>query len=623
MSADLAVQLRSLTQDYHDGRLNFAAYRSMRAALLNSLVAGAETAARAAAIAAVAITQPRIGNWQTDAVTRPGKPRVIATTPATAAAVNTTAATATATAEVPVASTANEPASPRRLPLRTIAITVVVLAITGAGVWFWLDRSSSGTAMTDGATAAAEQDRIQTLLTRFTDRSDWGDAPLAMLNADLLEMGGGRLAESSSKVWFQRFVEEVRRRLKEQQALAATPLSADNSPLAALAVTVGLDLNAPDAAIHISALPPPRSAESPDAQSSTERRAAAATDAPYRSGAASASASVSAAAAEATEAAEAAAMAAKTGAATTLGSSERPASSPAAVTASSSAGTGTGTGTGTGIGIGIGTNTGTSTNQAPAATANAEAREGSCRSELIGTRRPFCHDLLPSGAEAPPLALIASGAFNMGSMASTDEQPIHHVTIRAPFAIAVYEVSQGEFKQFCEHTNRTCPTQPWSGDDYPVVNVSWDDARAYTAWLSSTTHQRYSLPTEAQWEYAARAGKTGPFPNGDTLSPTDAQYSMLTRQTAAARRSQKFNANAFRLQHTLGNVREWVEDPWSPNFSGAPTDGSAATAPQTTRVARGGSYTDGAARLRLSMREGLPAGTRDATTGFRIVRELP
>ena len=212
----------------------------------------------------------------------------------------------------------------------------------------------------------------------------------------------------------------------------------------------------------------------------------------------------------------------------------------------------------------------------------------------------------------------------MGSTAAAEEQPVHRVTIREPFAISVYEVSQGEFKQFCEHAGRTCPPQPWSGDDYPVVNVSWDDARAYASWLSGVTHHHYALPTEAQWEYAARAGRTGLFPSGDALSPTDAQYSMLAKQAAAARRSQKFNANAFRLMHTVGNVREWVEDAWAQSFAGAPIDGSATTVSQPAqRVVRGGSYTDGVARLRLSMREGLPAVTRDATTGFRIVRDLP
>ena len=222
------------------------------------------------------------------------------------------------------------------------------------------------------------------------------------------------------------------------------------------------------------------------------------------------------------------------------------------------------------------------------------------------------------------MALVPAGTFDMGSSVASEEGPVHRVSIREPFAISVYEVSQGDFKQFCDHSHRTCAQQPWSGDDYPVVNVTWDDARAYAAWLSSVTHHRYSLPTEAQWEYAARAGQKGAFPGGDSLSPTDAHYSMLAKLTAAARRSQKFNANAFRLVHTVGNVREWVEDGWTPSFAGAPSDGSTAKPAQaTTRVARGGSFTDGAARLRLSMREGLPAGTRDTTTGFRIVRELP
>ena len=213
----------------------------------------------------------------------------------------------------------------------------------------------------------------------------------------------------------------------------------------------------------------------------------------------------------------------------------------------------------------------------------------------------------------------------MGSTAAPEEQPVHHVTIQEPFAISVYEVSQGEFKHYCEQAKRPCAAPAfWAGDDYPVVNVSWDDARAYTEWLSGVTHHHYSLPTEAQWEYAARAGRTGLFPTGDALSATDAQFSGLTKQTAAARRSQSFNANAFRLLHTVGNVREWVEDSWTQNFIGAPSDGSAVKAAQAViHVVRGGSYTDGATRLRLSMREGLSINTRDVTTGFRIVRELP
>jgi formylglycine-generating enzyme required for sulfatase activity len=188
----------------------------------------------------------------------------------------------------------------------------------------------------------------------------------------------------------------------------------------------------------------------------------------------------------------------------------------------------------------------------------------------------------------------------------------------------VHEVSQGEFESYCEDTGRSCAAQPWTGKDYPVVNVSWQEARAYAEWLSRATGFRYRLPSEAEWEYAARAGQSGLVPGGDIPSPTDAHYSMRTSLTAPAPRSQKFNDNAFRLMHTLGNLREWVEDGWIENFTGAPSDGGAVSSSANgMRVVRGGSYADSAAKLRLSVREGLPSDTRDALTGFRVLREVP
>ncbi|MEJ0035891.1 MAG: SUMF1/EgtB/PvdO family nonheme iron enzyme [Gammaproteobacteria bacterium] len=589
MSEDLATRLRSLTRDYHDGRLNLAAYRSMRAALLDSLVANGTVASAAAA---VAVTQPRAGGWQhSDAITRPGKPRGASGVPDALSAPGALPALPVPTATSASGSyRAPQSSDAPTLPLRAIVITVVVLAIAGAGVWLWLGRSSSGAAASSAAPTASEQNRIHGRLTQFTERGDWSDAHLAALNTDLLELGGASLSESSSAPWFLRFVDELRQRLKEQQALASTPLSANNSPLAALAVTMGLDLNAPDAAIHIAALPPPRPpqiAATPSARNGKTSNT---------SEAASISHGVD-------------------------GEVTSPAVPPAASTA---VGNDADSRSGAASPMSAGANVGAAAGAGASANLNADTHEGACRAELAGSRRPFCRDRLPAGSEGPPLALIPAGTFDMGGTAAPEEQPVHRVSIRAPFAISIYEVSQSEFKEFCEHTGRACPSQPWSGDDYPVVDVSWDDARAYTNWLSSVTHQHYSLPSEAQWEYAARAGRTGLFPSGDALSPTDANYSMLAKQTSAARRGQKFNANAFRLFHTVGNVREWVEDAWAPGFTGAPSDGTAATAPQSARrVARGGSYADGAARLRLSMREGLPAGTRDATTGFRIVRELP
>ena len=560
MSADAAVQLRRLARDYHDGRLDLAAYRALRAPILDSLVLNVYSVK-----AAMDATQPRAAARPMDSeVTQPGKPLA-------------------QPRERPTERTL-EPANLRpskRLRVTVIAIAVLLLVavavavLVGRGVG---SRAGAVNGAGDSSTRddAAGAEAVHRLIDEFTDRGDWSEARLAPLNAALLELGGARLAATAHEAGFQRFVDELRRRLKEQQALAPAPLTADNSPLAALAVTVGFDLKSPDAAIHIASLPPVSALpSSPEIQGAP---VSAAAELPLTH--------------HATEKAPQPAI-------VDTGSRAASVTTPAGSVAAP-----------------------------PSAFATAASSAGdaqnACRVELIRSRRPLCQDSLSGGGEGPLMAMVPAGAFDMGSTAAAEEQPVHRVTIREPFAVAVYEVSQGEFKQFCEHTQRACAPQPWLGDDYPAVNVSWDEARAYAEWLSAVTHHRYSLPTEAQWEYAARAGQVGPFPGGDSLSPTDAHYSILAKQTSAARRSQKFNANAFRLVHTVGNVREWVEDTWAHSFAGASSDGSAMqSASGAMHVARGGSYADGAARLRLSMREGLPANTRDTTTGFRVARELP
>jgi len=569
MSADLAARLRTLAQDYQDGRLNLAAYRSLRAPLLDSLVLNAPRA-----VDAMAVTQPRIA-------ARPS-----------------------------VAARASESAPPQvqggtKTPTGLIVAIIGLVAIAGAGLWFWTSQSPQG----DGAsvsTPAAEMHPVYATVRPFVDRGDWSDGRLAALNASLLELGGQRIGEVAREHWFLRFVDELRRRLKEQQALASTTLTADNSALAALAVTVGLDLNSPDAAIRIAAAEPTGASESSASASGAHGADGSASTAQHRAASPSSGAATS-------SGTERAAGAASVVSASGPASAEQSAGSSARAPSVGSQRSGAPESTTSAQGARAGS--ATETNAAPAAS--------TCRLELIRSRRPLCQDTLPDGAEGPQLALIPAGVFDMGSSESSTEQPVHRVTIHRPFAISVYEVSQGEFAKFCAQTRRTCPAQPQSGDDYPVVNVTWDDARAYADWLSSVTRYRYSLPTEAQWEYAARAGQTGLVPSGDALSPTDAHFSMVAKQTEAARRAQKFNQNAFRLVHTVGNVREWVEDGWSEDFTSAPTDGSASPAKGALRVARGGSYADTAAKLRLSTREGLPEGTRDGLTGFRVVRELP
>lgn len=547
MSADLAARLRALARDHQTGKLSLAVYRKLRAPLLDSL-------------ALHAVRGP-------DEKTQP---RALARTPEAA----------------PAHPASQQPSSAARAkPYAQIAIALFALTAI-AGLAFWtLHRPAPNDAVT--ADSDSPEGAVYELVGAFNERGDWSEARIAALNAALLELDRQQIAGAATQQWFQRFVDELRKRFKEQQALAPAPLTARTSPLAALAVTVGLDLNSPDAGIRIA--PPeevssvasagaqtnPSADEKPARAASSQRRSQPRDQSRAQPDEARVDGARPDAPVKKTEAAVAAV---------------------APVRASA----------------------------APDRDTGAVQREEACRAELVRSRRPYCHDTLAFGEDGPELALIPAGAFDMGSTRAAVEQPIHRVTIPKPFAMSVYEVSQAEFRLYCTQTRRSCAAQPWSGDDYPAVNVSWREAREYAEWLSKMTGQRYRLPSESQWEYAARAGERGLVPGGDVLSPTDAHYSMLAALSTPARRSQRFNHNAFRLLHTLGNVREWVEDAWVESFAAAPDDGSPIrSASSGLRVARGGSYADNAATLRLSMRESLPAETRDVFTGFRVVRELP
>lgn len=597
MSVDVAERLRSLAQDHHDGKLDLAAYRALRAPLLDSL-------STTSAPRGPEITQPRGATRQPlrEAITQPGKPRSLSPE---------TVSTASAPAHQPAApSISAVSSSGAQRPARfAIIIVIGLILVVAVALWMLFGRhGSSPTATQPGASAAgaSSAEVIEGLVQSFVGAGDWSDARVMALNTALAEIGGSQIATVAHEGWFRQFVDALRRRLKEQQALSPTRLTVENSPLAALAVTVGIDLDSPDSAPHISPLPPPQPAETVKSANAAARPVQRV--APTGAG-------------EGVADREAAKpdTAAKPGAATKPDTATKPdaATKPGAATRPDTA-----------TKAGIAAKSGAAVSSTPAQAAppaDSAASADSCRAELARSRRPLCHDVISGGIAGPEMAVVPAGAFDMGSTAAPAEQPVHHVTIGQPFAVSVYEVSQGEFQQFCDATHRACAQQPWSGDDYPVVNVSWDDARAYTDWLAGVTHHHYGLPTEAQWEYAARAGSMGLYPNGDsTLSPTDADYSVSKLQTVAARRSERFNANAFRLMHTIGNVREWVEDAWTQNYKGAADDGTAVRSTQAAmRVARGGSYADGASRLRLSLREGLAPGTRDVTTGFRVVRELP
>ena len=254
----------------------------------------------------------------------------------------------------------------------------------------------------------------------------------------------------------------------------------------------------------------------------------------------------------------------------------------------------------------------------PATPRTRSTARTNCKAALAGTRRPYCIDMFADGSKGPALVVLKPGRVRMGEDGNTAE-----VRIRHPFAIGMFEISSAELQEFCTAQDIRCPQQPWTDPSLPAVNLSWTMAQDFTRWLSQQSGASYRLPSEAEWEYAARAGHSGRYPAGDELLPTHARFSFKGTQSAPlAANDRSLNRNDFRLYHMLGNVREWVNDVWHDSHQGAPADGSPRSGDSSARVARGGSYADHADRVHLAARLKLDAAASDAFTGFRVVREL-
>jgi formylglycine-generating enzyme required for sulfatase activity len=164
----------------------------------------------------------------------------------------------------------------------------------------------------------------------------------------------------------------------------------------------------------------------------------------------------------------------------------------------------------------------------------------------------------------------------------------------------------------------------WGRGERPVINVSWNDAKAFLNWMSQKTGKTYRLPTEAEWEYAARAGTDSTFWWGGDLGTRQANCAEC--KTGEASRTMpvgSFKANAFGLFDTAGNAAEWVEDCWNDNYRGAPVNGMAWTAGQCNmRVLRGGAFDSQSRYLRSASRFRYDSDVRYSANGFRVVREL-
>jgi formylglycine-generating enzyme required for sulfatase activity len=241
---------------------------------------------------------------------------------------------------------------------------------------------------------------------------------------------------------------------------------------------------------------------------------------------------------------------------------------------------------------------------------------------------------------APELVVVPAGAFIMGSPATEPEHQANEtqvpVTIPKPFAVGRFAVT---FDEWDAYTNDTGPIAHRPDDrwgqrgNFPLINVSWDDAFAYVEWLSEKTGKVYRLLSEAEWEYVARAGTDTPFWWGNTIAPELANYNAAAdiykgggalgeyrKQTVPV---DKFKANPWGLFNVHGNVFEWCADHWRESNAGNPGDGTARTAGSSRRRAvRGGSWYDVPQNLRSAYRYDLVKDVRYYVLGLRVARTL-
>jgi formylglycine-generating enzyme required for sulfatase activity len=213
---------------------------------------------------------------------------------------------------------------------------------------------------------------------------------------------------------------------------------------------------------------------------------------------------------------------------------------------------------------------------------------------------------------------LPGGTFAMGSNDDSTEKPIHQVTLKR-FAIGKYPVSVREWNACAEA--KACTFTAAGKDEAPITNISWSDAKQFAAWLAETTGKSYRLPTEAEWEYAARGGTRTIYWWGEQLQPGLAGCKNCTEVAMAELPSKvgSFKANPFGLYDMGGTIDQWVEDCWHKNYQGAPTDGSAWTEDSCpSHVLRSGSWRNDARYVRPSNRDSYDTNVRYPTHGFRI-----
>jgi formylglycine-generating enzyme required for sulfatase activity len=246
--------------------------------------------------------------------------------------------------------------------------------------------------------------------------------------------------------------------------------------------------------------------------------------------------------------------------------------------------------------------------------------------DAIISKKVTLTDLVPPPPPfpKPEMVIIPAGQFRMGDIRGTgddDEQPVRRRSMKS-FAMSRHEVTFEEYDYFAEQTGREKPNDKgWGRGKRPVINVSWDDAVAYAEWLSQKTGEKYRLPTEAEWEYAARAGTETDYWWGNEIGVNRANCdgcgSQWDNQQTAPVCS--FPANSFGLCDTVGNVWEWTCSGYEEKYSGGKLK-CVSQADSRPRVLRGGGWYDKTRELRASFRGRYVREKRNSGVGFRVVR---
>ena len=220
----------------------------------------------------------------------------------------------------------------------------------------------------------------------------------------------------------------------------------------------------------------------------------------------------------------------------------------------------------------------------------------------------------------PVMINIKGGTFNMGGTES-DEKPVHSVTVN-DFSMGKYEITVAQYKAFCKSTGRTMPKTPSWGlkDNYPIVNINFNDASVYCNWLSKVTGKKYRLPTEAEWEYAARGGSKNSnylYAGGNTIDEVGWNSSNAGDQAQAVGIKK---VNELGLYDMSGNVMEWCNDWYNYSYyATSPTINPQGPTSGSIHILRGGSWYHSPSFCRVAFRSGNRPSDRYDSRGFRVV----